>query len=331
MSVLQLSLAVTPNDNTRPISDGSIKAEGIEFVASVLDPSDLFWRQLEFSEFDVSEMSLSSLLILYAAGNTDWVALPIFTSRRFFHAAVIVNASSGVASPADLAGKRVGVPEYQQTAALWSRGVLQSEFGVSPRDMEWFMERSPDKSHGGATGFKPPEGVRLTYMRDGQTIGGMLVSGELDAAIHYIPRQNLLDRNPVDVRKHSNVRTLFADPAAEAARYYAKTGIYPINHGVVVRRSLLEKHPWVALNVYNAFVRAREQVREQADRYLDGYWQTGLLPPEMKPRLAADPFAYGVKANRAALDTIARFSFEQGLTPRKLDIDAIFAPGTLEL
>ena len=205
MSVLQLSLGVTPNDNTMHIRDGSVRAENIDFMTSTLDPSDLFWRQLEFAEFDVAEMSLSSLLILYANGNTDWVGLPIFTSRRFFHTGILVNTNSGIVKPEDLKGKRVGVPEYQQTAALWGRGVLQHEFGVHASDMEWFMERAEDKSHGGATGFQPPDGVKLTYMKGDQTISSMLVSGELDAAIHYIPRANLVDRNPVDIRKHEAI------------------------------------------------------------------------------------------------------------------------------
>lgn len=331
MSAIQLSLAVTPNENTLPISNGSIRAGNIDFMATVLDPSDLFWRQLEFAEFDVSEMSLSSLLILYASGNTDWVGIPIFTSRRFFHIGMLVNKNSGITSPEDLKGKLVGVPEYQQTAALWGRGVLQHEFGVHAGDMEWLMERTPEKSHGGATGFNPPQGVNLSYMKDGRTIGKMLITGELDAAIHYIPRQNLLDRNPTDIRLHSAIRTLFPNPVEEGIRYYQKTGIYPINHGMVVRRSLLEKYPWITLNIYNAFTEAKNVVRQQNAHFMETYYKLGLLPMEVKSQLLFDPFEYGIKANRRTLETISQYSYEQGLTSRKVAIEEVFAPNTFEL
>src|SRR5262245_58614241 len=156
---LELSIALSDNENTRPLLDGVVEAEGLRLVPTAVHPSEMFWRQLKFGDFDVSEMSMSSLLIATSRGPTPWVALPVFTSREFFHTRVLVRADAGIAKPEDLRGKRVGVPEYQQTAAIWGRGVLQHEFGVHARDMEWFMERPPDKSHGGATGFMPPAGV----------------------------------------------------------------------------------------------------------------------------------------------------------------------------
>ena len=154
MANLQLSLAITNNPRTWPIIDGRATADGIDFTTSVIDPSEMFWRQLHYAEFDVSEMSMSSLTIATSQGRTQWVALPVFTTREFFHLRILVRAASGIQAPADLKGKRVGVPEYQQTAAIWGRGVLQHEFGVHPRDMEFFMERTPETSHGGSTGFR---------------------------------------------------------------------------------------------------------------------------------------------------------------------------------
>src|SRR5262249_38720181 len=150
-------------------------------------------------------------------------------------------------------GKRVGVPEYQQTAAIWSRGILEHEFGVHAREMEWFMERNPDKSHGGSTGFTPPPGVRLQYIPPTTDIGEMLIKGELDATLLYFGRRNLVDRSSVDYTSDPRIQPLF-DPAVEGPRYFGKTGLFPINHTVVARRSLLEKHPWLALNLFSAFV-----------------------------------------------------------------------------
>src|SRR5579863_10545437 len=146
---LSVSIALSDNPNTRPLIDGDIEAEGLELTTTVLHPSEMFWRQLRFAEFDVSEMSMSSLLIATARGPTPWLALPVFTTREFFHTRILVRSDAGIAAPADLRGKRVGVPEYQQTAAIWGRGALENEFGVHPREMEFFMERG-DKSHGGA-------------------------------------------------------------------------------------------------------------------------------------------------------------------------------------
>ncbi|MFL6949581.1 MAG: PhnD/SsuA/transferrin family substrate-binding protein, partial [Xanthobacteraceae bacterium] len=153
---LELSIALSDNPNTRPLLDGAVHAEGISLIATALHPSEMFWRQLRFAEFDVSEMSMSSLLIATSRGPTPWVALPVFTTREFFHTRILVRADAAISAPADLRGKRVGVPEYQQTAAIWGRGVLQHEFGVHAKEIEWFMERPPDRSHGGATGFSPP-------------------------------------------------------------------------------------------------------------------------------------------------------------------------------
>lgn len=331
MANLQLSIALSSNDRTRPIIDGSIKPDGIDLIPTVLHPSEMFWRQLHFAEFDVSEMSLSSLLIDIAHGDSKWVALPVFTSRSFFHTGAWIRTDRGIDSPEQLKGKQVGVPEYQQTAALWSRGVLQHEFGVSPKDIEWHMERTPERSHGGATGFRPPEGVRLNQIPPEKSIGSMLLSGELDATLLYIPDNNLVDRSREDIASSSKMRLLFSDPNAESARYYQKTGIFHINHGMVVRKSILEQHPWVALNIFNAMRRAKETVTARTKELTDVYFRLGLLPAEARKALAVDPFEYGVKSNRHILETITQYSHEQGLTPRKLGLEEVFAPSTLDL
>jgi 4,5-dihydroxyphthalate decarboxylase len=332
---LALSVALSNNPNTRPLIDGAVVPEGIDLTATVIHPSEMFWRQLRFAEFDVSEMSMSSLLISTARGAplgpTPWVALPVFTTREFFHTRILVRADGGIASPADLKGKRVGVPEYQQTAAIWARGVLANEFGVHPHHMEFFMERIADKSHGGATGFKPPAGVTVHQIPASTNIGEMLVRGELDATLLYLTDRNLVDRSRIDLSADKRVRPLFPDRAAEGRRYYAKTGIYPINHTVVIRRSLAEKHPWIALNLYSAFAAARAQVLRAGSVALASHFETGVIGEDVRRALAADPMAYGVKATREVLEMIAQYVHAQGLTDRIVGIEELFAPATLDL
>jgi 4,5-dihydroxyphthalate decarboxylase len=331
MANLQLSLIVSDNDRTRPIIDGLVRPDGIDLMITVAHPSEIFWRQLSHEEFDASEMSMSSFLILVASGDQRWKAIPVFTSRMFYHTGQLVRTDSGIEKPADLKGKRIGVPEYQQTAALWARGVLQHEFGVAPEDMEWYMERTEERSHGGHTGFTPPPGVRFHRIPPEKSMASMLLSGELDASLLYIADRNLVDRSGVDLSGNAAIRTLFPDPAAEGARYYQKTGIFPINHGMVIRRSILDQHPWVAINLFKAMAEARDRVAARARSLAGVYFDLGLLPTEKRSALAFDPYPYGVKANLKVLQTIAEYSHEQGLTPRVVGLDEVFAQSTLEL
>jgi 4,5-dihydroxyphthalate decarboxylase len=319
------------NDRSQPVLDGTVKPEGIDLTCTTAHPSEIFWRQLHFREFDVSEMSLSSLLMAVANGNRDWVGLPIFTSRRFFHTWAWVRADSGIIQPQDLKGKRVGVPEYQQTAALWSRGVLKDEFGVEPEDLDWWMERTEERSHGGATGFQPPAGIRFNRIPANESIGTLLMDGKLDATLLYLNDNNLVDRSRVRLEGNPEFRLLFPDPIDEGRRYFQKTGIYPINHGMVVRRSIYEQHPWVPLNLFNAFREAKDQAARRMRDLVSTHIELGLLPPDARKALSFDPYPYGVKSNQKVLETMAQYSFNQGLTPRVMPMDEIFAPSTLDL
>ena len=328
-STLQLSLALSDNERTRPLADGRVKVQGATLFPTVVHPSEMFWRQLKYQDFDVSEMSLSSLFIATARGDRTWVALPIYTSRTFFHTNILVRNDRGITKPTDLRGKRVGVPEYQQTAALWSRGILEHEFGVKASEIEWFMERGPEKSHGGATGFKPPEGVRLSQIPATTNIGEMLVKGELDATLLYLNNKNLVDRSTVDIDTVKTVSPLFPDKRAETKRYYSKTGIYPINHTVVIKRSMYEQHPWLALNVFHGFVEAKQLVERDTLEGMQSYFDTGLVdnPAGMKE----DPKSYGMKSSRKVLEMISQFVHEQGLTDRRVAVEELFAKSTMEV
>jgi 4,5-dihydroxyphthalate decarboxylase len=329
-ATLDVSIALSDNPRTRPLIEGRTQIEGLRLLPTVLHPSEMFWRQLHFGDFDISEMSLSSLLIAASRGDRRWVAIPVYTMRRFFHTGVLVRVDSGIQEPAHLAGKRVGVPEYQQTAAIWSRGALEDEFGVPPSAIEWFMERGPDRSHGSATGFQPPPGVRLRQIGPETSIGQMLITGELDATLLYIADPNLVDRSRADVSKVT--RPLFQDASAEGLRYHRATGLYPINHTLVVRRSLLEQHPWIALNLYNGFVQAVESLRSVAQDWAGPFVQTGNLDAADFQRLSSfNPMPYGLAAARRELETVAAYVHRQGLTDRQIGLEEIFAPGALEL
>ena len=331
MANLKLSLICGANDRTQPIIDGLVRPDGIDLDVTVAHPSEIFWRQLTKNEFDISEMSMSSLLIITAQGDRRFVGLPVFTSRRFFHTGGLVRRDRGIERPEDLKGKRIGVPEYQQTAALWSRGALQHEFGVHPSDIEWYMERTADRSHGGATGFTASQGVRINFIPAEQNIGTMMAAGELDGTVLYITDPNPADRSRLDLDNDPNIKHLFPDPAAEGARYFKKTGLYPINHGMVVKRPLLERHPWVAINLYKAFAEARDRVAARTRELAAVYFDLGLLPQNQRATLSIDPYPYGIQANRTVLETIAEYSHEQGLTPRVVGIDEVFAPSTMDL
>lgn len=328
---LTVSLAMRATPRVRALLTGAVEPLGIELNAQEVPPADVFWRQLRFGDFDVSEMSLSSLAMAVEQGDDRWAALPVFPDRRFFHAGILVREGAGIERPQDLAGRRVGVPDYQQTAALWGRGALLHEFGVAPQDVTWFMERSPQLSHAGATRFAAPEGVTIHQIPPEGSQRQMLIDGELDASLWYIRYATMLDRSRGAGFPPGVVRPLFADVAAEQARYFGVVGFVPMNHCVVVRRALLERHPWVAINLYQAFVQAKELERATVREALELPAQAGVLDGEARERALTDLFPYGVDANRTALETLLAYSREQGLTQGGVELDALFAKSVLDL
>jgi 4,5-dihydroxyphthalate decarboxylase len=301
-----LSAAFTDNPRTHALLDGTVVAHGIDWDVSAVGPGDLFHRQLKYAEFDVSELSMASYAIALAQGNDTWIGLPVFSTREFFHTGILVRDDGPLHAPGDLRGKRVGVLEYQQTSAVWIRGILQHVFGVDPHDLTWFMERRPEQSHGGSTGFAPPAGIRLTYVDADTNLAAMLNDGAIDAILFYPRFVDAIDRKAGDHRASLRARTLFADPASEGMRYFAATGIMPINHGVVVRRSLLAERPGLARSIYDAMIASRDASPDRT------------------------AFPYGVPANRTTLDTLTAYLEEQQLTPRRLALDELFVPGCEE-
>jgi 4,5-dihydroxyphthalate decarboxylase len=327
---LELSIAFALNPRTQAVLDGTAAPEGIDLVPSVVFPSELFWRQMKFGEFDISEMSLSSLMMMISRKDERWIGLPIFTTRHFFHTWVLVREDSGIKMPTDLKGRRVGVPEYQQTAALWTRGILEHEFGVHPKDMQFWMERDLSHSHAGALGFRPPADVTINQIPADKNIGTMMLSGELDATLLYIREQNLVDRSTADLWNHPGIKPLFADPVSEGIRYYKATGIFPINHAMVIRREIVEKHPWAVLNVFKAFNDANTIADRMRASHMEYHLATGEVPPNARSAIQRPIVQHGIAANRTVLETAAQYSYEQGLTPSGLSLDRLFAASTLD-
>ena len=321
---VNMSLGLSSNPRTWPVHDGRVSAQGIDFTITRMHPSEMFWRMLRFAEFDVCEMSMSSLMMAHSRGDDRFVAIPVFTTRSMFHTGILVRRDAGIEEPADLRGRRVGVPEYQQTAALWIRGILEDEFGVRPNEMEFWMERAPDRSHGAATGFKAPEGVTVNQIPADKSIGSMMTSGELEAALFYLVDPNLVDRSVEDLWHHPDITTLFADPVAEGVRYWKATGIYPINHGMVIRREIADEHPWAVLNILKAFRQAAaiaDSERMDQARY---YMETGLIPRTAWENLSKPLVVHGFPENSKTLEKIAEYSYRQGLTPAPTDLAALF-------
>lgn len=331
MALLELSAAISLNERSRPLLEGRVRPDGIDWTLTRAHPSEMFWRQLKFEEFDISEMSVSSLLVQASHGIFTWVALPVFPERVFSHTLVRVRAGAGITHPSQLTGKRVGVPEYQQTSAVWARGILVREFQLDLTSIEWFMERTPERSHGGSTGFRIPPGIRLTYIHPTTNIGAMLSDGTLDAALLYIADRNLVDRSRVEAGSATGIVPLFADPEAEGWRYYAKTGILPFNSCVVIRRSVYERHPWLALNLYNAFVAAKTQAVVDATAILEPFFTTGMLSTSTRTALNGDPFPYGIRVSRPALELFPQLLHEQGIAERVVALEEVFARQTLDL
>ncbi|HXF76682.1 MAG TPA: ABC transporter substrate-binding protein [Methylomirabilota bacterium] len=336
MPKLPLSFISAYNERVEPLMSGAVQAEGIELIPTYSHPAETFWRQLKYGEFDVAEMSLSSYLIAKSQG-ADMVALPVFPSRRLFQTELSYHADSGIAKPQDVAGKKLGVAEYQQTAALWIRGILEHDFGVSQYQIHWYMERSEEMSHGGATGFKPPPGISFNRIPQNKSLASTLLENELDVAhvaSPFVLKANALDRSSRIGGKGdwSKIRPLFPDRMAEAARFYKKHGFLPVNHTYIIRGDIYKKYPWVAFNLYAGFVKAKALARE---RLLETIPSALFFGPEYaamtRDIIGDDPFPYGVKANRAMLDAITSYSYEQGLTPRKMKAEELFAEQTLEL
>jgi len=337
MAKLKLGFISAFNERVEPLMDGTIQPEGLELIPTYSHPAETFWRQLHFGEFEVAELSFSSYLIARSRGE-ELIALPVFPSRRLFQTEIAVHVDAGVETPSQLAGKRLGVPEYQQTAALWDRGILEHDFGVSQYDIHWYMERGEELSHGGATGFTPPPGISFQRIPADKSLLSMLAAHELDAANVRGPWSlvsNVIDRsNRIQgaVGGEDKIKPLFPDRMAEGARFFKKYGFIPVNHAYIIRADIHQKYPWVAFNLYKAFVKAKEVAQQ---KLLERIPTALFFGPEYlamtRDIIGPDPFPYGIEANRPMLELMIQLSKEQGLIGEAMKVEELFAESTRNL
>jgi 4,5-dihydroxyphthalate decarboxylase len=325
MSKLSLSVAIGDYDRNRPLINGAVMIDGVDPVFMTLPPEEIFFRALRSNDFDICELSLSSFTVKTALGDCPYVGVPAFVSRAFRHTSIYVRTDR-IKEPADLKGKKVGVPEYQLTANVWARAVLEDDFGVKPSDIHWIRGGIEDPGRPEKIAIKLPAGVRLDNAPEGATISGMLERGEIDGFI--APR-------PPSFIEHgkAHVGWLFRDPTAVAKDYFKRTGIFPIMHLIGVRRTLVEKHPYLPAAVLKAF----EQSKAVALAALSDTAATKVTLPFVEEQLKAarelmgqDFWAYGLGPNRKALEAFLHHHHAQGLSPRLLQPEELFHPSTHE-
>ena len=324
---VQLSLAVCDYDRTRAIFDGRVKIEGCDVTAVALEPEESFHRAFKFNEFDISEISMSSYLMTTARGEAHYIAIPAFVSRLFRHSGIYIRTDRGIRGPQDLRGRTVGLPEYQMTANVWIRGIFEDEYGVKPSDIKWRRGGLEEPGRRERTKIKLPPNVDYAAIPEHRTLSEMLAKGEIDALLSARQPSCFLDGAP-------HVGRMFADyPAVEEA-YFRKTRIFPIMHAVGIRRALAELHPWLAVSVYKAFLKAKDLCMKELGQI--GHLATSLPwsvaeYDRVRKSMGEDFWSYGVAENRHVLETLTRYSFAQGLSVRKLAVDEMFAPSTYEL
>lgn len=325
MSKLRLSVAIGDYDRMRPLVDGAVQIDAVDPQFMLLDPEEIFFRAFRQADFDITELSMSSYSVKTAAGTSPYIAVPVFPSRAFRHTSIYVRTDR-IKSPADLKGKRIGVPEYQLTANVWVRLFLEEDYGVHPSDVTWVRGGYEQPGRVEKISLSLPSDVRLESVPEGATISGMLASGELDAVIG--PRAPSCFR-----ARHPNVGYLFPDPQREAADWYRRTKIFPIMHLLGIRRTLAEAHPWLPYAVMKAF----EQSKRVALDKLGDTSATKVTLPFVEEQLEAaralmgnDFWSYGLEPNRHVLDRFLRQHHDEGLSSRLLSAEELFHPAALE-
>jgi 4,5-dihydroxyphthalate decarboxylase len=325
MSKLQLSIACGDYDRTRALINGEVQIDGVDPVYMALSPEEMFFRAMRYEDFDISELSFSSYMVKTAKGDCPYVAVPVFLSRAFRHTSIYVRKDR-IKKPQDLIGKRVGLPEYQLTANVWARAILQDDFGVKPSDMQFVRGGIDTPGRPEKIKLQLPSDIRIEDAPEGVTISDMLDRGELDGFIAPRPPSGAALTNP-------NVGWLFDDPTSVAKEYYSRTKVFPIMHVVGIRKTLVAQHPWLPAAVYKAFSQAKTLALEK----LSDTSATKVTLPFVEEQLKAaretlgsDFWSYGVGPNRATLETFLRHHHGQGLSHKLMSVDEIFHPSTYE-
>lgn len=325
MKKLPLSIALGNYDRTRPLIDGRVQIDGVDPICMTLFPEEMFFRAFRYQEFDIAELSFSSYLVSASKGENDYIAIPVFLSRAFRHTSIYVR-SDRIKKPEDLKGKKIGLPEYQLTANVWARALLEDDYGVKPSDVTWVRGGIDEPGRPEKIKLDLPPDVHLINAPEGRTISEMIHTGELDGFMGPRPPSGLALHNP-------NVNWLFEDPTAAAKDYYKRTNVFPIMHLVGVRKSLVKQHPWLPAALLKAF----EQSKAIALEELSDTSATKVTLPFVEEQLKAardlmglDFWSYGVDANRATLDTFLKHHYKQGLSARQMEVDELFHSTTYE-
>jgi 4,5-dihydroxyphthalate decarboxylase len=328
MARLKLSIAIGNYDRMRPFVDGEVQMDGVDPVFMLLEPEEMFFRAFRHADFDIGELSLSSYTMKVSHGDCPYLAVPIFPSRAFRHTSIFIRTDRGIRRPEDLKGKRVGVPEYQLTAIVWARMILESEYGVHARDMTWVRGGYEDAGRIEKLKLELPADIRIEDAPADATISGMLASGQLDAIIG--PRAPSCFE-----RGHPQVSWLFEDPTAVATDWYRRTGIFPIMHVLGIRKTLLEQHPFLAVAAMKAF-RASKAIA--LSRLTDTSATKITLPfveenlRRARQLMGEDFWSYGLDdANRKTLSAFLAAHHGQGLSKRLLRPEELFHPSALEM
>jgi 4,5-dihydroxyphthalate decarboxylase len=325
MANLQLSVAVGDYDRMRPLMDGGVQIDGVDPVFMRLSPEEIFFRAMRGAEFDVCELSLSSFTVRTARGDNAYVGIPVFPSRAFRHTAIYIRTDRGIASPADLRGRRVGVPEYQLTANVWARAILEDDHGVAAADITWVRGGLNEPGRVEKVALSLPPAIRIEDAPTDTTLSAMLQRGEIDAVI--------APRAPAGFGTDPRIGWLFADPVAAGCDYFSRTRIFPIMHLLGLRRSIAERHPWLPGALYKAFDASKNLALE---RLADDSASKATLPfvevhvLRMRKLMGQDYWPYGLAPNRHVLETFLRHHHRQGLSARQVAAEELFHPATLE-
>jgi 4,5-dihydroxyphthalate decarboxylase len=326
MSKLRLSLACWNYDRTRALADGTVQPDGIELNYLNLPVEETFFRMIRHREFDAAEMSLSSYTVSLFREPRPFVAIPVFPSRFFRHSCVFVNANAGIREPKDLAGKRVGTPEFQMTAPVWIRGILSEYYDVPVDSVTYFTGGEEEPGRSEKQKLDLPPNIRIQPIGETQTLARMLAEGEIDA-LHTARMPSTFVTRPNDVRR------LFVDFKQVEQQYFRDTRIFPIMHTVVIRRDVYEENRWVAQALYKAFVAAQQRTYE--DLYVTAAlkamlpWLTAHVE-ETRALMGEDYWPYGLEPNRTTLSTFLRYHHECGLSKRLVEPEELFAPEAME-